>query len=199
MEQKKLHTGINKLLIAELLVLFGTVIGSTVLVILSMQKQEMAMGFVAFGIIGVVLAAAIIQFVGLAGIRKINKHLNEAFWLVVGLIVISIINALLPTIFPDKFDGNVFSTTMDIVTIVLTCALIDGIREAVPQVDKFGKTTFIIYAIGALATCAIKVLDVFKLAESTGASIAAIIAIVFEAIYGIFFIIFLAKAGKATK
>lgn len=196
MERQKLHAGISKLLLAEIIMLFATLGGSILAVVL--QKNETALGFVGLGFMAALIAAAVIQFIGLAGIRKFNSQLNEAFWLVIGMIIVSFICGLLPVIFPSKFNSNMVPIATTVIMICFAFSLVDGIRQAVPEVNDFGKKALIIYGIAAIADSVIKVLDVFDKGSGVAATIIATIGLICEAVFSIVFIIFLAKAKKAS-
>lgn len=197
MEKTKLHSGITNLFIAELVLFVSTLGGGTL--ILLFHDNDIVVTAVSLVLFTLTIVAAIFQLIGLSGLHKENMQLNEAFWLVIGLIVISVLGGLLPMLFPGKIDDNIFSLTTSIVSILITFSLVDGIRQAVPEVKIFGRVTLIIYAITAIAAAVIRVLNVFDQGTTAAAYAVSAIGLVCETIFGIIFIIFLSKAGKATK
>lgn len=210
MDKTKLHSGINKLFIAEMIgVIAAIVIGALGLVVKeknvdfknvsSLDSVMVVIAVLLFTFFIVEIAAIVFELVGLAKLRGFNSKLNEAFLLKIVHVFVLILSGVLPQI-SDKISNDIFETTVFVCTVLFTFSLVDGIRDEVPEVVPTGKKVLFFYTVFALASALITAFTaVFKDNADTIVAILEVTALVFSLLYGIAFVIFLAKANKATK
>lgn len=192
MDKKVLHSGIGKLFVSELLTLIATLLISALDLF---EKNSTLWNVFTLAAPVLLVVGGILNLIGLINLRNVNKNLKEAFWLTMAMIILTFVTSVLSLINPEIFPEDMFSLTQTVITILLVFAIIDGIREAVPEVDKLGKFALIVYAIFSIGGTVVNMIN----AESTAVTIIAVISMVCDIIYGISYIIFLGKANKATK
>lgn len=192
--------GLKQIFAAQFFAIFGGIAGSLVLTH-AFDGSDLAKGIFAFGSVILLIAALVVELVGLHNAGKDNANFRLAFSIALAALFVQILISALNAMFPNNFGGDGVRLLLSIITAVLSIVgvycVYRGIAECAVERGETGlaETAHVLWNIVMVTLVGIIVVCLLAL---VGADVAAAIIGSFVLVLGfVSDVAFLVLLGKS--
>lgn len=197
---KNAAKGLKQVFVAQFLAIFGGIAGGLVLTP-AFSDNDAAKAIFGLVGIGLMIAALVVELVGLHAAGKDNASFKLAFSIALATLFVGLLVGVMSIIMPDTFGSEVAKRVISIISAVLEIIGIYCVYRGIGELaaargeDKLASTAHVLWNIVMITLVGVIVVSIFALLGAvTVAGILAIVVLILGLVSDVAYLVLLGKA-----